>query len=143
MRTGRRIAFDYGDVRIGVALSDISGILASPLTTLLAQSPMLNDELVSIFEEYTPIYIALGEPRHLSGSASSKGASVDLFHTQLSGLTSIPIIKIDERLSTVSAAAKLRATGKDAKSRKSMIDAAAAVEILEAALNRERLQGEL
>ena len=143
MQRGRRMAFDYGDVRIGVAVSDRDSILVTPLAALSAQSPTLIDEIRALIEEYEPIVLVVGEPRHLSGRASSTMESVERFLLQLQSITNTPIRLVDERLSTVSAAGKLRAAGKDAKSSKSVIDSAAAAEILESAINAERHSGPL
>ena len=143
MQRGRRMAFDYGDVRIGVAVSDRDSILVTPLAALSAQSPTLIDEIGALIEEYEPIVLVVGEPRHLSGRASSTMESVERFLLQLQSITNTPIRLVDERLSTVSAAGKLRAAGKDAKSSKSLIDSAAAAEILESAINAERHSGPL
>ena len=143
MQRGRRMAFDYGDVRIGVAVSDRDSILVTPLAALSTQSPTLFDEIKALIEEYEPIVLVVGEPRHLSGRASSTMESVERFLLQLQSITNTPIRSVDERLSTVSAAGKLRAAGKDAKSSKSVIDSAAAAEILESAINAERHSGPL
>ena len=143
MQRGRRMAFDYGDVRIGVAVSDRDSILVTPLAALSTQSPTLFDEIKALIEEYEPIVLVVGEPRHLSGRASSTMESVERFLLQLQSITNTPIRLVDERLSTVSAAGKLRAAGKDAKSSKSLIDSAAAAEILESAINAERHSGPL
>ena len=138
MQRGRRMAFDYGDVRIGVAISDPDSIVISPLPALDAQSPELDKTIKEIIEEYEPILLIVGEPRHLSGSQSSKMDSVSDFIEFLKEFTDLEIRTIDERLSTVSAAGKLRDSGKNAKSSKALIDSAAASEILEFALNLER-----
>ena len=140
MQRGRRIAFDYGDVRTGIATSDADSIVVTPLPALSTISPTLFDDIAMIFAEYEPVTIFVGEPRHLSGAESAKMLSVATFVTALKALTQAQIVMIDERLSTVSAAAKLRANGKDAKSSKSLIDSAAAAEILEAGLNKLRFE---
>jgi putative holliday junction resolvase len=137
---GRRIAFDYGDVRIGVAVCDPDGIVCTPLSALKAQDGNLTEAIRALLEEYLPIYIAVGEPRHLSGHESAKMDSVTKFVAFLSSLSDVPIRMIDERLSTVSASAKLRSAGKDSRASKDSIDSAAAAEILEAALAHERIQ---
>jgi len=141
MIRGRRIAFDYGDVRIGVAVSDMDSILVTPLEPLLAEEN-LHAQLAGLLSEYEPIRIYVGEPRHLSGSESAKMVSVEDFISVIAGVTSVKVTLIDERLSTVSAAAKLRASGKDGRSSKALIDSAAAAEILESALHHARLQGD-
>jgi putative Holliday junction resolvase len=141
MRNGRRIAFDYGDVRIGVAVSDASGLLATPHGVIDSQGDFLA-EIGQLITEFEPIYFAVGIPRHLSGSASSKMASVEGFISSLAKFN-LPIIRIDERLTTVSASRSLRESGKNAKESKSFIDAAAAALILEMALNQEKVQSQV
>lgn len=143
MQSGRRIGFDFGVVRIGVAMSDRSGLIASPLTTLQAQSADLAEQLSGLFAEFEPIYLAVGEPKHLSGSESKSMELVSDFVLLLRTITSVPIHMVDERMSTLSAARDLRATGHTAKTSKEKIDAAAAVAILESALNRERIAGKI
>ena len=143
MQIGRRIAFDYGDVRIGVAISDVTGLLATPLTTLRADSPTLNEEILEIFNEYFPIYLVVGEPKHLSGNASQKMLSVATFVEMLRTLREVPIYLVDERFSTVAAARTLRDNGKSAKESKKIIDQMAAVGILERALDKERINGSI
>jgi putative Holliday junction resolvase len=140
MERGRRIAFDYGDARTGIATSDADSIVVTPLPALPTTSASFMSDIAGIFLDYEPVTIFVGEPRHLSGAESAKMLSVADFVSALKELTAAEIVMIDERLSTVSAAAKLRANGKDAKSSKSLIDSAAAAEILEAGLNKMRLQ---
>jgi putative Holliday junction resolvase len=141
MQRGRRIAFDYGDVRIGVAVSDMDSILVTPVEPLI-NGEDLHGELVNLFTEYEPLVIYVGEPKHLSGVESAKMAAVEDFVAMITGITDTDVTLIDERLSTVSAAAKLRASGKNGRTSKGLIDSAAAAEILEAALNKVRLQGD-
>ncbi len=136
MRNGRRIAFDYGDVRIGVAISDASGLLATPYGNISTQGNFLS-EIAALVSEYAPIYFAIGIPRHLSGAASAKMESVESFIEVLKVEFAIPVVRIDERLTTVSAARNLRDSGKSAKSAKNLIDSAAAATILEIALAQE------
>ena len=66
-RIGRRIAFDHGDVRIGVAICDPDGILATPIATLQSKSPTLKSEITKILEEYEPVKAYVGNPKLLSG----------------------------------------------------------------------------
>lgn len=141
MRSGRRIAFDFGTVRIGVAISDSSGILASPLMTLQAMDPELSTHLSQLLAQYDPIYLVVGNPRHLSGEQGEKSESAQLFADSLRAMTDRPVLLIDERLTTVSAMKGLRATGHTEKSARSKIDEAAAVAILEQALDQERISG--
>jgi len=143
MKPGRRIAFDYGLVRIGVAVSDASGLIATPVATLQAQDSALSEQIQALLSEYDPIYLVVGQPRHLSGKESQTMQSVQSFVELLQTLSPVPVHTIDERLSTVNAAAKLRSAGHDATSSKGLIDAMAAVGILESAMERERIAGSL
>lgn len=142
MKPGRRIAFDFGDVRIGVAVTDLSGILASPLEFLPNSEENLFNDLSALYEEYNPLYTAIGFPLHLSGNASEKSLSVSKFAEQVSQITEAPIYLIDERLTSVSANRTLREAGLNSKSSRNEIDSMAAAAILESALNQERIQGE-
>ncbi len=131
MQRGRRIAFDYGDVRIGVAVSDADSILSTPLTTLKSSDKALLKSISIIFEEIEPVQIFVGKPALLSGADGSASEKAVAFAKQLAELTQIEIVMIDERMSTVSAARNLREAGKNAKDSKSAIDMAAAVAILD------------
>lgn len=138
MERGRRIAFDYGDARIGVAICDPDGILSTPLPFLDAKHPKLIKHIEALCEEYEPIAIYLGQPKHLSGSEGVAIEKVRNFAASLAEKFSLPIIYIDERLSTVDAQRRLREAGKNSKESKSLIDSMAAVAILEGGLARER-----
>ena len=138
MQRGRRIAFDYGDVRIGVAVSDPDSILASPLTTLRSTDKNLLKEISALFLEIQPVAIFVGRPALLSGKDGAASLKANSFVDQLKGITDVPIELIDERMSTVSATRNLRDAGRNAKDSKSAIDMAAAVAILEFALEMEK-----
>jgi len=138
MQRGRRIAFDYGDVRIGVAVSDPDSILASPLSTLRSTDKNLLKEISALFLEIQPVAIFVGKPALLSGKDGAASLKAHSFVDQLKGITDVPIELIDERMSTVSAARNLRDAGRNAKDSKSAIDMAAAVAILEFALEMEK-----
>jgi putative Holliday junction resolvase len=136
-RRGRRLAFDFGDVRIGVAVCDPDAILATPLPFIRSNSPRRNQEILSLINEYEPVLFYVGLPAHMSGELGAASEKVELFITSLEAITTIPVKRIDERLSTVSAAATLRSAGKSAKDSKHLIDSMAAVAILEAGLRYE------
>ena len=142
MKPGRRIAFDFGDVRIGVAVTDPSGILASPLNFIPNVEESVSQELQDLYNEYEPLYTAIGFPLHLSGEASAKSESVSVFAKKISEISNAPIYLIDERLTSVSANRTLREAGLNSKTAKSEIDSMAAKAILDSALNQERIQGE-
>ena len=138
-KRGRRIAFDYGDVRTGVALCDPDGILASPLCVLETKSKNFNSEVSTLLTEHEPIAIFVGLPINMSGSTGESAEKVDSFVATLKELSDLPIHLIDERLSTVSAQKKLKEAGVSSRDSKQLIDAMAAVAILEQGLLSENL----
>jgi putative Holliday junction resolvase len=138
MERGRRIAFDYGDVRIGVAVSDPDSILSSPLTTLKATDKSLVTQISQILAEVEPITIYVGRPALLSGNDGVATEKALEFVSLLTTITQVPIEMIDERMSTVSAARNLRDSGRNAKDSKNAIDMAAAVAILDFAIEIEK-----
>ncbi len=135
MQRGRRIAFDYGDVRIGVAVSDPDSILSSPLTTLKATDKNLSSQISQIITEIEPVTIYVGRPSLLSGNDGVATEKATEFVSLLRTITQVPIELIDERMSTISAARNLREAGRSAKESKDAIDMAAAVAILEFAID--------
>ena len=138
MKRGRRIAFDYGDVRIGVAVSDPDSILSSPLATLKATDKNLIERISAIFSEIEPVAIYVGRPALLSGNDGISAEKAAGFASLLSTVTEVPVEMIDERMSTVSAARNLREAGRNARDSKNEIDMAAAVAILEFAIEIEK-----
>jgi putative Holliday junction resolvase len=138
MQRGRRIAFDYGDVRIGVAVSDPDSILSSPLTTLKASEKNLGKQISEILSEIEPVVIYVGRPALLSGKNGTATDKAIEFVELLGSITQIPIEMIDERMSTISAARNLRDAGRTAKDSKNAIDMAAAVAILDFAIEIEK-----
>jgi putative Holliday junction resolvase len=138
MQRGRRIAFDYGDVRIGVAVCDSDAILSSPLTTLKASDKNLVKQIIEIIAEIDPVAIYVGRPALLSGIDGVASQKAEIFVETLRTITSVPIERIDERMSTISAARHLRDAGRNAKDSKDSIDMASAVAILDFAIEIER-----
>lgn len=138
MQRGRRIAFDYGDVRIGVAVSDPDSILSSPFTTLKTADKNLTSEIVQLLADIEPVAIYVGRPSLLSGNDGAATDKVVRFVSLLATITSVPVQLIDERMSTISAARNLREAGRNAKESKNAIDMAAAVAILDFAIEIER-----
>ena len=138
MQRGRRIAFDYGDVRIGVAMSDPDSILASPLTTLASSDPKLFQQIALLIDEHEPVALYVGEPLNLSGESSASAQKAATFAEKLQIEFNVPVTMIDERLSTVSATNAMRQSGVSAKDARSKVDMAAAVAILEQGLAIEK-----
>ncbi len=137
MQRGRRMAFDFGDVRIGVAISDLDAILASPLTTLSTSDKQIADKILRLISEYEPIIIYVGKPLNMDSSHGAGAAKAQAFCSLLESLSDVPVAMIDERLSSVTAARNMRESGVRAKQGKDRIDQAAAVAILEFALEIE------
>ena len=144
LRTGRRLAIDVGQARIGLAISDFHGILASPLATVKANEDLLVSiseifELAQADGELLEIYV--GIPINLQGKSTESTDSALRFAEVLSGTTTIPVYLIDERLTTSLANAQLRMIGKSQRDARSTIDQMAAVAILEYALSIEKMSG--
>jgi putative Holliday junction resolvase len=136
MIPGVVVAVDVGTVRIGVAASDPHRILASPVETVAA--PGL-DRVVEIVQEREAVLVVVGLPTRLSGASAS--ASADMaraFATELTERLDVPVELVDERLTTVTAAAQLRASGRSGKQARTVIDQAAAVALLQGVLDRPR-----
>jgi putative holliday junction resolvase len=143
MEKGRRLAIDVGTVRIGLAVCDPEGILSSPIPAL-GRSEVLAETLQAIcqlVEEYSAIEVYVGDPISLSGGQSASTKDARDFAEKLAALISVPVRLVDERLTTVTASAKLRSSGKDARQSRSLIDSSSAVEILEQALATLRVSG--
>lgn len=132
------MAFDYGDVRIGVAVCDPDAILATPLITLKNNDEHLWQQIEELIQEYEPIHIYVGAPKHLSGAAGAAMQKAEEFKELLSERTGITCSMIDERLSSVGAARQLKESGMNSRDSKAAIDQAAAVAILEHAIAIEK-----
>ncbi|MFT2016063.1 Holliday junction resolvase RuvX [Streptomyces sp. 796.1] len=143
MRRGRRIAIDVGDARIGVASCDPDGVLATPVETVPGRDvPAAQRRLAAIVAEYEPIEVVVGLPRSLRGTEGPAATKVRAFASTLArALAPLPVRLVDERMSTVTAAQGLRAAGVNSKKGRSVVDQAAAVIILQNALETERTSG--
>jgi putative holliday junction resolvase len=139
MRHGVRLAFDWGDARIGVAACDPDGLLAYPVKAVRAGEDEIA-ELGGVVAEYEPIEVLVGFPRSLSGGEGPAAAKVRERAARLAAVIGVPVRLVDERLTTVTASQRLREGGKRAKEQRELIDAAAAVAILEQALAFEQSQ---
>ena len=137
MRSGVRLGIDVGTVRVGVARSDLHGMLATPVETVARGAGDLERILV-LATEVDAVEIVVGLPLALSGRETASTADARGFATQLAELASVPVRLVDERLSTVSANQAIRSSGKTQKQSRPMIDQVAAVIILQHALDHER-----
>jgi putative holliday junction resolvase len=143
MRQGKRLGIDVGSVRIGLASCDADGILASPLPALKRSSDneVLIVEIKNLVAELEIIEVVIGDPISMSGNITSSTSDARQLASEIAAAINIPVRLVDERLTTVSAQAKLRQSGKDTREAKTLIDSASAVEILEHALTTERSTG--
>lgn len=136
-----RVGVDAGDARIGVSQSDPSGMLATPVETV----PRGTGDLARIREivlDRAAIEVVVGLPRSLSGGEGPAAAKVREFARALAeALDPVPVRLCDERLSTVTAEAVLRSQGRKGQKRRAVVDQAAAVVILQNALDTERSSG--
>lgn len=137
---GKRLAFDYGDKRIGVAIADADGLLAVPLTTL-NNDQSLNEHLFELFADYAPVMVYVGLPGHLSGLEGESATKARAFARFIASEFEIPVHLVDERFSTQTAHTQLRKSGQKPSRRRDIIDQIAATNILETALNYEKMNG--
>ncbi|WP_271222944.1 Holliday junction resolvase RuvX [Streptosporangium carneum] len=141
MRSGIRLGVDVGSVRIGVARSDPSGLLATPVETVRRGRGDL-DRLAEIAAEYEVVEIVVGLPTSLSGREGQAAEAAREFAVRLSSrVVPVPVCLFDERLTTVTAQQGLRASGVKARNQRGVVDQAAAVVLLQAALDSERATG--
>jgi putative Holliday junction resolvase len=127
----RRLAFDVGTVRIGVATSDFDAILASPQVAIGGGEHSITAALALILE-YEPCEIVVGLPSNLKGNDTASTENAREWARQLALVSSIPIILIDERLTTIQAMGALRAGGLSTKQMRDKVDSAAAAIFLQA-----------
>lgn len=137
---GRILGVDVGTARVGLALSDPTGTLASPLETLRrAKNRSDLDRLAALVVEHEVTEVVVGEPVHLSGASGASAQDANNYAQELADrIPDVPVILIDERLSTVTAASHLREGGIDSRKQRPVIDQAAAVVILQQFLDSRR-----
>ena len=136
----RVLALDVGEKRIGVALSDPTGLLATPLTTIERKGQDSDiDEALRLATEHEVSEIVVGLPLSMSGRRGPQAGRVDAFVRALAGRTDIPLKSVDERLSSVQAERMLRESGVEPSKNKARIDSAAAAIILQSYLDSMRI----
>ncbi|WP_134768372.1 Holliday junction resolvase RuvX [Nocardioides sp. 1609] len=147
MRPGTRLGIDPGDARIGVARSDPSGFLATPVETVPSgrgDLRRLRRIIADIAEDTASgvVEVVVGLPRSLSGGEGPAAVKTREFAGRLAAsVAPVPVRLVDERLTTVSAEAMLRDRGTKGSKRRAVVDQAAAVLILQHALDSERTTG--
>jgi putative holliday junction resolvase len=131
----RTLAFDFGERRIGVAVSDPTRTIASPLTTVLRRAGKRPPytELLALIREQEADELVVGLPLALSGHETGWTAEVRTFGEGLASRTGLPVHWMDERMTSVRAERAVRGIGlkRGERERKERVDAAAAALILE------------
>ena len=138
----RLIGLDVGEARIGVAVSDPTGTLASPREVLARRPEAAALKAIQrLAEEEEAEAIIVGLPRSLSGELHGQAVLVQAFADLLRQQVTVPVRFWDERLSTVEAGREMRAAGARRSQRQKMLDAVAAAIILQSYLDASRAQG--
>lgn len=132
----RVLGIDYGDARVGVAVSDALGFMAQGVGTVKNRGMKnLIADLTKIIEEYKPEKIVVGLPKNMDGTVGFRGEETYKFTDKLKTVYDGEIIYWDERLTTVGASRYLNETNTRGKKRKNVVDTVAACLILEGYLN--------
>lgn len=142
---GRRLGVDVGEVRVGVALSDPGGVLASPFVTLPRdrRGRADLDALAALVAEHEVVEVIVGLPRTLAGRHGPAAQTAQRYADELAArLGSVPVQLTDERLTTVAATRTLRERGVRGRRQRAVVDQAAAVEILQGWLDARRAAGQ-
>lgn len=140
MRPGVRLGVDVGKARVGIAVCDRDGLLATPVATLPRQDADERSFRILV-EEHGAMEIIVGLPLSLSGGDTASTQDARDLAAAIAGWIGVPVRLVDERLSTVSAQRALRDSGRRAKGSRPVIDQVAAVIILQNALDSERSSG--
>lgn len=144
VRPGVRLGVDVGSVRIGIARSDAAGLLAVPVETIDRRKgdQAALTRIVALVHEYAAIEVLVGHPLSMSGSAGPAAHAAAQFAQQVAAAMPLtPVRLVDERLSTVTAQRNLHDAGRTHRGSRSVIDQAAAVIVVQHALDHERASG--
>jgi putative Holliday junction resolvase len=138
---GRLLAVDWGEIRFGLALSDPSQVIASPLTTLTRRAgkrfPM--PAFLKLVAEHRPVGLVVGLPLTPAGAEGPAAQAARELAAQLGGRTYLPVELVDERMSTARAHAAIREQGGSSRGRREAVDALAATILLQQFLETRRL----
>lgn len=138
---GRRLGIDPGAARVGVAVCDPDGLIATGLTTLQRDKKRGSDltELAALVAEYEIVEVVIGRPTSLSGRAGHAVAVADAYAEQVAeAIAPVPVARVDERFTTVTASGALHAAGMSTRQQRSVIDQTAAAVMLQAWLDAHR-----
>ena len=136
-RIGRMLGLDMGSVRIGVAISDELGTIASPLKLVLRDGPVVQD-VRKLIEEYGVSRLVVGLPVGMSGREGPQAADVRAYTESIAGEFDLPLEYWDERMTTSIAHQYLSASGTKRDKRRQQVDAIAAAVMLQSYLDHLR-----
>lgn len=139
-RRGIRLGIDVGKARVGVARCDPDGMLAVPVETV-PRSDTSIDRIAELAAEWEPIEIVVGLPVNMRGEDTPSTQDARDFAALLARRTDVQVRMVDERLSTVTAHAALRSSGRNQKNSRSIVDQVAAVVLLQHAVDVEKNTG--
>jgi len=143
-RRGVRLGIDVGKARVGVARCDPDGMLATPVETVARDDSPVGgtiDRLVALADEHGATELLVGLPLNMRGEDTASTTDARDFAAALAAASGLPVRLVDERLSTVSAHAVLRDSGRTQRSSRSIVDQVAAVVLLQHALDVEKSTG--
>ncbi|MHC3000294.1 Holliday junction resolvase RuvX [Microbacterium sp. HJ5] len=139
-RRGTRLGIDVGRARVGVARCDPDGLLATPVETVARDDGSVA-RIVALAVEYSAVELLVGLPLNLRGEDTPSTADAREFAGALAEASALPVRLVDERLSTVSAHAALRESGRSQRSSRTIVDQVAAVVLLQQAIDVEKSTG--
>lgn len=129
---GTVLGFDFGEKRIGIAVGETMLKLAHPLTTIQAEENAVKfSQIATLIQEWRPSLLVVGLPTYLDGEAHELTHLAKKFAQRLEGRFNLPVVMVDERLSSAEAAQSLRESGIHGIQQKAMIDQVAAQTILQ------------
>lgn len=127
----RALGVDFGNARIGLAISDEIGVMAHPLRTLAVKDGKMPERVRDVCVEFDVGWVILGLPRNMDGSEGEASRKAREFADSLRPLLNCPVILWDERMTTLAAQRALHEAGRDTRSSRSVIDQVAAQMILQ------------
>lgn len=139
-RRGVRLGIDVGRARVGVARCDPDGLLATPVETVTRDGGAVA-RVIALAEEHSAFELLVGLPLNLRGEDTASTTDAREFASAVAEASGLPVRLVDERLSTVSAHAALRDSGRSQRSSRSIVDQVAAVVLLQQALDVEKSTG--
>jgi putative Holliday junction resolvase len=133
------LAFDFGEKRIGVAVGDLAVGIAHPLETIHAEDNKIRfAAIAALIAEWQPVQLIVGEPHHADGGAHEIARLARRFAQRLEGRFNLPVTLVDESFSSAAAESALHTQGVHGNKLKSVLDSAAACEILRTWLEQRR-----